>query len=65
MDSRKPRNFSSSRLPDRQAETLARIETALRMAGALELQDDNLGGIDPYNTHNGPYRRDVWGPRAR
>ena len=49
---------------DRRAEVLARIESALRSTVELGLLDEK-GGLDPYNTLNGPIRRDVWGARAR
>jgi len=49
---------------DRRAELLARLEATLRADARLSLRDDR-GGLDPYNTLNGPQRRDAWGARAR
>lgn len=61
-----PNRPSPSETEERRAQVLARIEAALREnAPALALEEHDEGGLDPYNTHSGRIRRDVWGARPR
>jgi hypothetical protein len=49
---------------DRRDELLAKLEAALRADPVLRFEDD-MGGLDPYNSANGPMKRDAWGARPR